>query len=217
MIDALLARKIGMTQVFSDSGEALAVTVLEVGPNFVTQIKTLERDGYSAVQIGFRESKKLNKPERGHARKAGTPSLKHLHEVGGSADDVELGQQIGVDIFSKGDMVDVTVGAVGGTLGTKGKGFAGVVKRHGFAGGPKTHGQSDRHRAPGSIGASATPSRVFKGMRMAGHMGNKRATVLNLLVVDVLPERNLLLVRGGVPGSKNGVVVVRQAIKGRNG
>lgn len=217
MIDAMLARKIGMTQVFSDSGEAIPVTVLEVGPNFVTQIKTVERDGYSAVQIGFQESKKLSKPERGHAKKAGTPSLKHLYEVGPSADDVQVGQQISVDIFSKGDIVDVTVGAVGGTLGTKGKGFAGVVKRHGFAGGPKTHGQSDRHRAPGSIGASATPSRVFKGMRMAGHMGNRRATVLNLLVVDVLAERNLILVRGGVPGSKNGVVVVRRAIKGRNG
>jgi large subunit ribosomal protein L3 len=135
--------------------------------------------------------------------------------VGGTADDLELGQQIGVDIFSKGEQVDVTVGAVKGTMGTKGKGFAGVVKRHGFAGGPKTHGQSDRHRAPGSIGASATPSRVFKGMRMAGHMGNRRATVLNLTIVDVLPERNLVLVKGAVPGAKNGVVVVRRAVKGK--
>jgi large subunit ribosomal protein L3 len=213
MIDALLGRKVGMTQVFDDIGEAIAVTVLELGPNFVTQIKTPQRDGYSAVQIGFKESKKLNKPERGHTRKAGTPALKHLHEVGGTTDDLEIGQQIGVDIFSKGDKVDVTVGAVAGTMGTKGKGFAGVVKRHGFAGGPKTHGQSDRHRAPGSIGASATPSRVFKGMRMAGHMGNRRATVLNLTVVDVLPERNVLIVKGAVPGAKNGVVVVRRAVK----
>jgi large subunit ribosomal protein L3 len=214
MIDALLGRKIGMTQVFNEVGEAIPVTVLELGPNFVTQIKTPGNDGYSAVQIGFKESKKLNKPERGHARKAGTPPLKHLHEVGGDLDGLELGQQIGVDIFAKGEKVDVTVGAVGGTMGTKGKGFAGVVKRHGFAGGPKTHGQSDRHRAPGSIGASATPSRVFKGTRMAGHMGNRRATVLNLTVVDVLPERNLLLVKGGVPGAKNGVVVVRRAVRG---
>jgi large subunit ribosomal protein L3 len=206
-----------MTQVFSETGEAIPVTVLELGPNFVTQIKTPERDGYAAIQLGYRESKKLNKPERGHTKLAGLPGLKHLHEIRTDDEGIELGQQVGVDIFAKGERVDVTVGAVKGTLGTKGKGFAGVVKRHGFAGGPKTHGQSDRHRAPGSIGASATPSRVFKGMRMAGQMGNKRATVLNLTVMDVLPERNLLLVRGGVPGSKNGVVVVRRAVKGKNG
>jgi large subunit ribosomal protein L3 len=217
MIDALMGRKIGMTQVFSETGEAIPVTVLEIGPNFVTQIKTPERDGYSAVQLGYRESKKLTKPERGHTKRAGLPGLKHLHEVRGDGDGVDLGQQVAVDIFAKGDKVDVTVGAIEGTMGTKGKGFAGVVKRHGFAGGPKTHGQSDRHRAPGSIGASATPSRVFKGMRMAGQMGNKRATVLNLTVVDVLPERNLLLVKGGVPGAKNGVIVVRRAVKSRKG
>jgi large subunit ribosomal protein L3 len=127
-----------------------------------------------------------------------------------------VGDTITADIFAKGEKVDVTVGAVKGTLGTKGKGFAGTVKRHGFAGGPKTHGQSDRHRAPGSIGASSTPSRVFKGMRMSGHMGNRRATVLNLSVVDVIAERNLVLVRGGVPGPKNGVLVVRRAVKSGN-
>jgi large subunit ribosomal protein L3 len=142
--------------------------------------------------------------------------LRHLHEVQSTGELVELGQMVGADIFAKGEKVDVTVGAIEGTMGSKGKGFAGVVKRHGFAGGPKTHGQSDRHRAPGSIGASSTPGRVFKGMRMAGHMGNKRRTVLNLEVVDVIPERNLVLVRGGVPGAKNGIVVVRKAIKGRN-
>jgi large subunit ribosomal protein L3 len=217
MVDTLLGRKIGMTQVFTDTGEAVPVTVLELGPNYVTQIKTPARDGYSAVQIGFRESKKLNKPERGHTRKAGAPSLRHLHEVPSTGDDGQPGQQLSVDIFNKGDKVDVTVGAVKGTHGTKGKGFAGVVKRHGFAGGPKTHGQSDRHRAPGSVGAGTTPGHVFKGTRMGGHMGNRRATVLNITVVDVLPERNLLLVKGGVPGAKNGTVVVRKAIKGRNG
>jgi large subunit ribosomal protein L3 len=215
MVNAVIGRKLGMTQVFTENGEAVAVTVLEVGPNYVTQIKTPEKDGYDAVQIGFLETRKLNKPERGHLRTVPVPGLRHLHEVGGTGDDVEVGQTIGADLFTKGEKVDVTVGAVGGTAGTKGKGFAGVVKRHGFRGGPKTHGQSDRHRAPGSIGASATPGRVFKGMRMAGHMGNRRATVLNLTVVDTIPERNLLLVRGGVPGAKNGIVVVRKAVKGR--
>jgi large subunit ribosomal protein L3 len=192
--------------------------VLEVGPNFVTQIKTPERDGYSAVQIGFGETRKLNKPERGHLKHVPVPGLRHLHEVRATGDDVHVGQQLTVgEVFAKGERVDVTVGAVAGTAGTKGKGFAGVVKRHGFAGGPKTHGQSDRHRAPGSIGATTTPGRVFKGTRMAGHMGNRRATVLNLAVVDVMPERNVVLVRGGVPGSKKGIIVIRKAIKGRKG
>jgi large subunit ribosomal protein L3 len=217
MIDALMGRKIGMTRIFSESGESIPVTVIEVGPNYVTQIKTPERDGYAAVQIGFKESRKLNKPERGHLRRIDVPGLRHLHEVRALDGEVELGQQYGADLFSKGERVDVTVGAVNGTMGSKGKGFAGVVKRHGFAGGPKTHGQSDRHRAPGSIGASTTPGRVFKGMRMAGHMGNKRRTVLNLTVVDTIPERNLILVKGGVPGAKSGIVVVRKAIKGSNG
>jgi large subunit ribosomal protein L3 len=218
MIDALMGRKIGMTQVFSETGEAIAVTVLEVGPNYVTQIKTPERDGYAAVQLGFKESRKLNKPERGHLKGVSVPGLRHLHEVRTIGDDdVTVGQQVGADLFTKGEMVDVTVGAVNGTMGSKGKGFAGVVKRHHFAGGPRTHGQSDRHRAPGSIGAGSTPGRVFKGMRMAGHMGNRRRTVLNLTVVDIIPERNLLLVKGGVPGAKNGIVVVRKAIKRRNG
>ena len=213
MVNALLGRKVGMTQVFSEAGEAIPVTVLEVGPNYVTQVKTPERDGYSAVQIGFGETQKLNKPERGHLKHTPVSGLRHLHEVKPTGEDLEVGQQLNVDLFTKGEKVDVTVGAIRGTMGSKGKGFAGVVKRHGFAGGPKTHGQSDRHRAPGSIGASTTPGRVFKGTRMAGHMGNKRRTVLNLEVVDVLPERNVLLVRGGVPGAKNGIVVVRKAVK----
>jgi len=217
MVEGLIGRKIGMTQVFRENGEAVPVTVLEVGPNYVTQVKTATRDGYDAVQIGFKESKKLNKPERGQFKSVPVAGLKHLHEVKNSGDEVEVGQQLGADIFAKGEMVDVTVGAVNGTMGTKGKGFAGTVKRHGFAGGPKTHGQSDRHRAPGSIGASSTPGRVFKGMRMSGQMGNKRCTVLNLEVVDVMPERNLVLVKGGVPGAKNGIVVIRRAVKARKG
>jgi len=221
MVDGLIGRKIGMTQIFSEAGEAIPVTVLEVGPNYVTQIKSPDRDGYAAVQIGFAETKKLTKAERGHVKAVRSQhsdvrGLRHLHEVpDAGGDQVEIGQQLGAELFARGEKVDVTVGAVGGTMGTKGKGFAGTVKRHGFAGGPKTHGQSDRHRAPGSVGAGSTPGRVFKGMRMAGHMGNRRATVLNLTVVDVLPERNLLLIKGGVPGAKNGIVVVRKAVKAR--
>lgn len=212
MVDALIGKKIGMAQVFTENGEAVPVTVLEVGPNYVTQIKTPERDGYEAVQLGFGETKKLSQPETGHLKHVPV-KLRHLHEVRAAGEPVEVGQTLSADVFTKGEKVDVTVGAVPGTAGTKGKGFAGVVKRHGFAGGPKTHGQSDRHRAPGSIGAGSTPGRVFKGTRMAGHMGNVRATVLNLEVVDVLPERHLLLVRGGVPGAKNGIVVVRKAVR----
>jgi large subunit ribosomal protein L3 len=217
MVASLIGRKVGMTQVFDETGIAIPVTVIEVGPNYVTQVKTPEKDGYSAVQLGYGLTRKLNKPEKGHLKGLPVPGLRHLHEVPATGDDVEIGQAVGADIFQKGEKVDVTVGAVEGTMGTKGKGFAGTVKRHGFAGGPKTHGQSDRHRAPGSIGASSTPSRVFKGMRMSGHMGNRRATVMNVTVVDVIADRNLLLVRGGVPGAKNGVVVVRRAVKSRKG
>ncbi len=217
MINAVMGRKIGMTQVFTETGEAVGVTVLEVGPNYVTQFKTPERDGYAAVQLGFKESKKLTKPERGHLKSVPVPGLRHLHEVRGDAEGLTIGQTVGAEIFSRGDKVDVTVGAVRGTMGSKGKGFAGVVKRHGFAGGPKTHGQSDRHRAPGSVGAGSTPGRVMKGMRMAGQMGNVRRTVLNLTVIDTIPERNLVLVKGGVPGAKSGIIVIRQAIKTRKG
>ncbi|MGH2447631.1 MAG: 50S ribosomal protein L3 [Chloroflexota bacterium] len=214
MVNALIGKKLGMAQVFSENGEAVPVTVLLMGPNYVTQLKTAERDGYEAVQLGFSETKKLGKAELGHLKNLPVQGLRHLHEVETRGEPVEIGQELGADVFAKGERVDVTVGAVGGTAGSKGKGFAGVVKRHGFAGGPKTHGQSDRHRSPGSIGASSTPGRVFKGMRMAGRMGNKRATILNIEVVDVLPERNVLLVRGGVPGSRNGIVVVRKAVRG---
>ena len=195
-----------MTQIFEEGGTVVPVTVLRVGPCVVTQIRTDERDGYQAIQIGFQESKRLKSPERGHQRPAGS-SMRYLREV--RADDlegVEVGQVIDCSIFQPGQKVDVT-----GT--SKGKGFAGVVKRHGFSGGPATHGQSDRHRAPGSIGSSATPGRVFKGMRMAGRMGNETKTILNLDVKYVDEEKNLVLVQGSVPGANNGLVFIRHAIK----
>jgi large subunit ribosomal protein L3 len=206
MIQGMIGRKLGMTQVFDEAGVVHPVTVIECGPNVVTQVKTVERDGYEAVQLGFGISKRLNKPEQGHRRESGFMS-RTLREVkADTLDGVEVGQQIHVDNFAEGELIDVT-----GT--SKGRGFQGGVKRHGFRGGPKTHGQSDRHRAPGSIGSSATPGRVFKGLRMAGHMGAERVTVQNLKVVRVDTERNLLLVKGSVPGPNKGLVMVRKAVK----
>jgi large subunit ribosomal protein L3 len=206
MIQGLIGKKLGMSQIFDDTGLAYPVTVLEVGPCVVTQIKTPERDGYSAVQLGFGLDKRLNRPERGHRQASGFMS-RTLREVPASdTADMAVGQVITADAFAEGDLVDVT-----GT--SKGRGFQGVVKRHGFRGGPKTHGQSDRLRAPGSIGSSATPGRVFKGMRMAGRMGNDRVTIQNLKVLRVDPERNLLLVEGSVPGANESLVMVRRAIK----
>jgi large subunit ribosomal protein L3 len=209
----ILGKKVGMTQVFGERGEVVPVTVIEAGPCFVAQIKTVERDGYTAVQLGFEEAKpnRLTQPQLLHLQKSNLPPLRHLRELRVSVDelaDLEEGQKVTVDIFEKGEMVDVT-GA------SKGRGFAGVVKRHGFSGGPKTHGQSDRHRAPGSIGACTTPGRVFKGMRMAGRMGGERVTAQSLEVVLVDPERNLLAVKGSVPGAKNGLLLIRQARKSR--
>jgi large subunit ribosomal protein L3 len=215
MVEALLGKKIGMTQVFTESGESIPVTAIEIGPNYVTQIKTPERDGYSAVQLGYDEARRINKPELGHLKRlrdvhGRVPALRYLREVKLLGEEVPtIGQIFDVSLFSKGERVDVI-----GT--TKGKGFAGVVKRHGFAGGPKTHGQSDRHRAPGSIGSSTTPGRVLKGTRMAGHMGNVRCTVQNLEIVAVYPERNVLLVKGSIPGARNQLVLVRKAIKQRH-
>ena len=204
-MDGLLGKKVGMTQIFTEKGEIVPVTVLEVGPCFVTQVKTAERDGYSALQLGFGESRQLTKPERGHLKNL--PPLKHLHEVRTtSIDDAQVGQKLNVTMFAAGDLVDVS-----GI--SKGKGHAGVVKRHHFAGGKKTHGQSDRLRRPGSSGATTTPGRVYRGMRMAGQMGNARATVLNLEVVQVDAESNLLAVKGAVPGAKNGLLFVRRARK----
>jgi len=205
MFPGIIGRKIGMTQLFREDGE-IVVTAIEAGPCFVTQVKTKEKDGYNAIQLGFGEAKRLNSPERGHLKGIGL--LKHLREF--RVEDVSSftpGQKVDVDIFKPGDLVDVT-----GT--SKGRGFAGVVKRHHFAGGPKTHGQSDRHRAPGSVGATTFPGRVLKGMRMAGHMGNARVTVRNLRVVDVDPARHLLLVEGAVPGGRNGLLLIRKATRG---
>ena len=208
MIEGLWGKKLGMTQVFDESGGVIPVTAIELGPCVITQVKTQNRDGYEALQLGIGQKKRLTKPERGHRRKAGASS-RTLREVNvQGAEDYEVGQVLKCDIFSAGQKVDVT-----GT--SKGKGFAGTVKRHGFAGGPKTHGQSDRLRAPGAIGGAASPGHVFKGMRMAGRMGNDRKTVQNLEVVRVDPERNLLLVRGSVPGADNGLVLVKHAVKPR--
>ena len=209
MIQGMIGRKLGMTQIFDESGVVHPVTVIEVGPNVVTQVRTAEKDGYEAVQLGFGIDKRLNKPEQGHRKASGFMS-RTLREV--KADDVsqfEVGQQIKADAFSAGEIIDVT-----GT--SKGRGFQGGVKRHGFSGGPRTHGQSDRLRAPGSIGASATPGRVLKGMRMAGHMGNERVTIQNLRVLRVDTERNLLLVQGSVPGPNKGIVMVRRAVKSKS-
>lgn len=208
MIEGLLGRKIGMTQVFSPAGEAIPVTVIEVGPCVVTQVRDKDRDGYEAVQIGFgaAKAKSLTKPQQGHLAKAGQ-LVRYLREF--QADNVEeheVGQVLTVEIFQPGQVIDVT-----GT--SKGRGFQGVVKRHNFRGGPKTHGQSDRWRAPGSIGAGTDPGRVWKGTRMAGRMGNRRVTVQNLQVVEVLADKHILLVRGSVPGAKNGLLMVRRAVK----
>ena len=209
MIQGMVGRKLGMTQVFDESGVVHPVTVIECGPNVVTQIRTAEKDGYEAVQVGFGIDKRLNKPEQGHRKASGFMS-DTLREV--KADDVsefEVGQQINVDAFTAGDIVDVT-----GT--SKGRGFSGGMKRHNFSGAQKTHGQSDRWRAPGSIGASATPGRVLKGMKMAGHYGSARVTIENLTVIRVDTERNLLLVQGSVPGPNKGIVIVRRAMKGKS-
>jgi large subunit ribosomal protein L3 len=204
----ILGKKVGMTQVFDESGEVTPATIIEAGPCYVTQIKTVKRDGYQAIQLGFGEAKRLNKPEQGHLPK-GVPNLRYLQEI--KVDDVsayKIGQKIDASVFTPGEFVDVT-----GT--SKGKGFAGAMKRHGFGGGPATHGQSDRARATGSVGAGSTPGRVFKGKRMPGHMGSQRSTVQNLRVVLVDPERNLLAVEGAVPGGKGGLVTVKTAVKGR--
>jgi large subunit ribosomal protein L3 len=205
MAEGLLGRKVGMAQIFQVNGTVTPVTVLEVGPCFVTQIKTTDHDGYNALQLGFGESRHLVKPERGHLKNL--PPLKHLHEVRtGTVGNYQVGQKLNVSMFAVGDLVDVT-----GV--SKGKGTAGVVKRHHFKGGPVTHGQSDRLRRPGASGATTTPGRVLRGMRMAGHMGGRSATVLNLEVVQVDAERNVMLVKGAVPGARNGLLFVRRARK----
>lgn len=201
----LLGKKVGMTRLFAENGEIVPVTVIQVGPCFVTQVKSVERDGYSAIQIGYEHAKRLNRPERGHLKDK--PALRHLREIRtDDASDYREGQTLDVSQFEVGDRVDV--------MGiSKGKGFAGAMKRHGFKGGPITHGQSDRQRAVGSIGSGTTPGRVFKGMRGPGHMGDRRVTVMGLEIVRVDAENNLLAVRGAIPGAKNALVMVRNAVK----
>lgn len=202
MIKGIMGRKVGMTRVFEEGHGMIAVSLIQAGPCFVTQVKAVGTDGYDAVQIGFEESRALSKGERGHLQKGGLTSLRHLKEIRVQDPDSKVGDRLDVGMFEPGERVDVV-----GT--SKGKGFAGVVKRHGFAGGPKTHGQSDRHRAPGAISSGTTPGRVLKGLRMAGHMGDERVTVKNLRVVSTDPERNLLVVEGAIPGGRNGLLMVR--------
>ncbi len=207
----ILGKKVGMTQVFDESGEVIPVTIIEAGPCFVTQKKTAKQDGYTAVQLGFEEvkPKRLTQPQKGHLRRNNLPPLRHLREIRMSEDELEEyeeGQKIGIGVFEAGDVVDV-VGI------SKGRGFAGAMKRHGFGGGPITRGQSNRQRSPGSIGATSTPGRVFKGKRMPGRMGNQRISAQNLQVVLVDPQRNLLAVKGSVPGARNGLLLIREARK----
>ncbi len=202
----LLGKKIGMTSVFSADGKNVPCTVIEVGPCVVTQIKTLEKDGYEAVQIGFQEAKEKHttKPMAGHFKAAGVAPQRHLAEFKSFETVPALGETLTVELFQEGGFVDVV-----GT--SKGKGFQGVVKRHGFGGvGQQTHGQHNRLRAPGSIGACSYPAKVFKGLRMAGQMGNERVTVQNLQVIKVIPEHNLLMIKGSIPGPKGSIVTVEK-------
>jgi len=207
MVGGIIGRKLNMGRIFSGDGEAEAVTAIEAGPCVVTQVKTKDKDGYNAAQLGFGEAKHLNSPQRGHLKELG--QFKYLREFRVSdTEGIKVGDRIDVSLFKEGDLVDIT-----GV--SKGKGFAGVVKRHHFAGGPKTHGQSDRHRAPGSIGSTTSPGRVLKGMRMAGHMGSSQVTARNLEVCKADPARNLLLVKGAVPGAKNGLVLIKKSGRGK--
>lgn len=220
----IIGRKVGMTQIFNENGDAIPVTVIQAGPCYVTQIRTLEKDGYRAVQLGFEElqpkrngSSRMNKPTQGHLQRKNLrdsgiklPDLRVLREFRVRNDEeaaLDEGSSITVDVFTTGDFVDV--------IGTsKGRGFAGTIKRHNFNRQPKTHGQSDRERAPGSIGAGTTPGRVKKGTRMAGHMGDERVTIKNLEVLVIDPEHHMLAVRGSVPGAKGGLLLIKQSRQG---
>lgn len=210
MLKGLIGKKIGMTQIFDENGAAVPVTVIEAGPCYVTQVRTVEGDGYTAVQLGYNEvkPKRLTNGQKGHLKRnnLNLPPLKFLREFRVKSPEVTEGDKLSVDVFTVGEFVDVV-----GT--SKGKGFAGAVKRYHFRGGPKTHGQSDRHRAPGSRGAGTTPGRVYKGARGPGHMGDERVTAQNLKVVLLDEERNLIGVRGSVPGPKGGLVLVKEARK----
>jgi large subunit ribosomal protein L3 len=208
MLKGLIGKKIGMTQIFDDNGAAVPITLIEAGPCYVTQVRSVEKDGYAAVQLGFGEvkPKRLTGGQLGHLKRHNLPPLRYLREFRSKDPEVSEGDQLTVEMFSVGDHVDI-MGS------SKGKGFTGVVKRYSFRGGPKTHGQSDRLRAPGSIGATSGTARVFPGKRMPGHMGNKRVTAQNLLVAFVDQERNLIGVRGSVPGAKGGLLVIKEARK----
>jgi large subunit ribosomal protein L3 len=201
----ILGEKLGMTQVFTEDGRALPVTVILAGPCKVVQVKTPETDGYSAVQLGYKERGRVTKPMAGHFSKAGVDPTRHVVEMR-TDEAFEAGQEIKVDIFAPGERTDV-IGV------SKGKGFAGVMKRHGFKGLSASHGTEKKHRSPGAIGACATPSRVYRGMKMAGQMGNQRVTVLNLEVVEADAERGLLLLKGAIPGPNGGLVMIRSSVK----
>ncbi len=208
MKKGLVGKKIGMTQIFDGEGRSIPVTVIEAGPCVVVQKKTVEKDGYSVIQVGFgpKKTHRVNRPQMGHFKKCGKGAFYTLQEL--EIDDEEkysVGDELGADLFEEGEYVDVTGYS-------KGKGFQGVVKRWGFAGGPAGHG-SMFHRAPGSIGQCAWPSKVWKNQKMPGHMGNAKVTVMNLKVVKIIPEKNLILVRGGIPGGRNGIVILRNAVK----
>jgi len=205
----IIGRKIGMTQIFSSNGAVIPVTVIEAGPCFVTQKKSIESDGYSAIQIGFQKivsENKVNKPMTGHFKKAGVSPMKYLHEIRlDKTDEFDIGQEIKAEIFSEGDMVDIQGVSIG-------KGFQGVIKRYNFSGGPAGHG-SGFHRRVGSIGMKEYPGEVYKGRKMPGHMGNKVVTTQRLKVVKVMPETNVILIEGAVPGHKNGIVYIKETVK----
>ena len=208
MLKGLIGKKIGMTQIFDDNGAAVPVTLIEAGPCFVTQIRTVEKEGYSAVQLGYEEvkPKRLSGGEVGHLKRSNLPPLKYIREFRYKEADLKEGDKLDVAVFTVGEKVDIS-----GT--SKGKGFAGGVKRYHFRGGPKSHGASDRLRAPGSNGSTTTPGRVYKGHRAAGHMGNDAVTAQNLKVVLVDAERNVIGVNGSVPGARGGLVVVKESRK----
>jgi len=203
MIQGIIGRKLSMTQVFRNNGKAETVTIVGAGPCTVIQVKTVAREGYDAAQLGFGEAKRLKSAHKGHLKEMG--NYRYLREFRlADTGEVKVGDGIDVSLFKSGDLVDIT-----GV--SKGKGFAGVVKRYNFAGGPKTHGQSDRHRAPGSIGSGTSPGRVLKGTRMPGRMGDERVTVRNLEVIQTDTERNMLLVKVAVPGAKNGLLLIKKS------
>ena len=208
MLKGLLGKKIGMTQIFDENGAAVPVTIIEAGPCYVTQVRDTDRDGYVAVQLGFGETKPkhLTGGQKGHLKVSDAPPVRYIREFRVKEAELKVGDVVKADVFTLGDSVDV--------IGTaKGKGFAGGMKRHGFGGGPRTHGQSDRQRSVGSIGATTTPGRVFKGKKMPGHMGTHRVTVQNQMVAFVDVERNLIGIKGAVPGSKGGLVMIKEARK----